>query len=70
VDIIGLYDLINLCQIERAIRFKVKRLRLDAAKHGGAAGFVMVCMGHLADDVFISPLAVAHNGDQVALRAA
>jgi hypothetical protein len=44
-------------------------LRLDAAEHRPAAAFPAVGVGHLADDVLVAALAVAHQRAQVALRA-
>ena len=47
----------------------LQRLRLHAAQHGGAAAFHAVAMRHLAGDEFLAALAVAHDADQIALRA-
>ena len=46
-----------------------QRLRLDAAQHGCTAAFIAVSVGVLAHDVLVAPLAMRHQGAQVALRA-
>ena len=55
---------------QRAVGLVLERLRLDAAEHRRAAAFPAVGVRHLADDVLVAAAAVAHDRDQVALRAA
>ena len=57
--------------IERqgAVRRSVNRLRLNAAEHRRAAGFVEIVMRTLADDILFPALAVAEQRHQVSLRA-
>ena len=43
-------------------------LRLNTAQHGRAAAFVAVSVGVLPHDVLVAPLAMCHQGAQVALR--
>jgi hypothetical protein len=57
-------------QVECTVRFVVERLRLNAAEHGSAAALVLVRMSLLADDVFFAALAMRHQPEQIALRAA
>jgi hypothetical protein len=68
--VVGLDRSGHLPQIEGAIRTELQGLRLDAAQYRRATAFVFVGVRLLADDVFVPALAMAQQGDEVALGAA
>ena len=69
MGVVGLHRGLDVGQRERAVGLVRKGLRLHAAEHGGAAGFVAVGVRLLADQVLVAALAVAHDRAQIALRA-
>ncbi len=69
VNIVGFDFRRDLIQRQRTVRRSIDRLRLDAAEHRRAAGFVQVVMRPLADDILLAALAVAEQRHQVSLRA-
>ena len=60
----------DFIQRQGTVRCGIDWLRLDAAEHRRAAGFVEIVMRALADDILFAALAVAEQGDQVGLGAA
>ncbi len=67
--IVGLDRGFNVGQRQRAVRLMAQRLRLHAAKHRRAATFPAIAMGLLANNVFITALAMAEHSAEVRLRA-
>ena len=70
VRVVGLDRRLDRRRRQRAVGLVLERLRLDAAERRRAAAFPAVGVRHLADDVLVAAAAVAHDRDQVALRAA
>ncbi len=60
----------NLIEIEFATVIEGQGLRLDTAQNGTAAALIFIGVGLLAGNIFISPLAVAHQCQQITLGAA
>ena len=56
----------DLRQVQRTIGLHFQRLRLDRTEHRRAATFVLIGVSLLADDVFVTALAVGHQAQQVA----
>jgi hypothetical protein len=69
VRVVGLDGGSNIVQRNRAIGLVRQRLRLNAAQHRCATPFPAVGVRHLADQVFITTLAMRHQATQVALSA-
>jgi hypothetical protein len=69
VDIVRFDFRRDFIQRQGAVRGGVDRLRLNAAEHRRAAGFVQIVMRALADDILFAALAVAEQADQVGLGA-
>ena len=67
--VVGFDGRFNISQCQAAVGLMVEWLRLHAAKHRRAAAFPAVAMRHLADDVFVTALAVAEQPAQIALGA-
>jgi hypothetical protein len=67
VDIVRFDFRRDFIQRQGAVRGGVDRLRLNAAEHRRAAGFVQIVMRALADDILFAALAVAEQADQVGL---
>ena len=70
VRIIGLDGGGDAGQRQAAIGIMVQRLRLNTAQHRRTTGLPLVAVRFLTDDVLVAALAMAHERDQVALRAA
>jgi hypothetical protein len=70
VRVVGLDRRLDRRDRERPVGGVLERLRLDAAERGRAAAFPAIGVRHLADDVLVAAAAVAHDADEVALRAA
>ncbi len=69
VDIIGFDFGRDLVQRQGAVGRGIDWLRLNAAQHRCATGFVQVIMCPLADDILFAALAVAEQGHEVGLGA-
>jgi hypothetical protein len=69
VGVVGLDVGLDVGQRNSPVGLLQQWLRLDAAEHGGAAAFPAVGVRHLANDVLLAALAMAHQAAQIALRA-
>ncbi|MNP15950.1 hypothetical protein D3C76_1083250 [compost metagenome] len=56
----------NLGKVQRAIGLHFQRLRLDRAEYRRPSTFVLIGVRLLADDVFVTALAMGHQAQQVA----
>ena len=69
MDVVGLDRGFDGGKRQRAVAGVVERLRLHAAQHRAAAGFVAVGVRLLPDDVLVAARAMRHHADEVRLRA-
>ena len=70
VGIVGFDGRFDVGPFDSSVWSLGQGLRLNAAQNGRTATFPSIGVGHLADDVFIAPVAVRHERTQIALRAA
>lgn len=67
--IIGLDACSRLLEIQAAIRQKIQRLWLNAAKHRGATALIHISVRSLADDVLVATIAMTQQCAKIGLRA-
>ena len=65
--VVGLDRGFDIGQRQAAVPLVFDRLRLHAAENGGATALPSVAVRHLADDIFLTPLAMAQDRAQIAL---